>query len=181
MLVTVVITTLFFGLFAPFFIPAWMSCYVLGYWIGVNKKRHFLNENVLLVIFGILAIPLNLVQLYLDYFLKPGFTQSGVYSWWCNYNHVWLGIFIFLVLMKATSKIRWGEKSRRVLDLADKYSYETYLVHQFYILGPMSLMAVTDYLPVNIIIIYGCVLLSAFVLKKMESLLRFPRVSSNQS
>jgi peptidoglycan/LPS O-acetylase OafA/YrhL len=165
---TVVITTVFFGLFASYFNPAWMSCYVLGYWIGTNKNEHFISENVLIVIFGILAIPLNFLQAYFSYLLKPGFVSSGIYSYWCNYNHVWLGIFIFLVLMKETSKISWDGKSIKKLDLADKYSYETYLVHQFFILGPMSLMAVTRWLPVNIIIIYGCILAAAFALKQFE-------------
>ena len=169
-IITVFITTLFFGLFASSFNPAWMSCYVLGFWIGVNKQEHFFSENAFLVIFGILAIPLNLIQAYLSYLLKPEFINGRIYAYWCNYNHVWLGIFIFLALMMITRNVRWGVNSRKVLDLADRYSYETYLVHQFFILGPMSLMAVTSWLPLNIIIIYGCILVSAFALKKLEGL-----------
>ena len=169
-IITVLITTLFFGLFASYFNPAWMSCYVLGFWIGVNKQEHFFGEDVFLVIFGILAIPLNLIQAYLSYLLKPEFISGRIYAYWSDYNHVWLGIFIFLALMTITRNVRWGVKSRKVLDLADRYSYETYLVHQFFILGPISLMAVTSWLPLNIIIIYGCILVSSFVLKKLEGL-----------
>ena len=166
-LATVVAASLFFGLFANYFNPAWISCYVIGYWIGVNKKERFISESTLLVVFTILALPLNLLQAYISYIWKPDFISSGLYTHWCNYNHVWLGIFLFLLGMKIFKKARFG---RKVLNLTDRYSYETYLVHQFFILGPMSLMAVTSWLSLNIIIIYGCILVSAFALKKLEGL-----------
>ena len=66
--------------------------------------------------------------------------------------------------------ISWGEKSKVFLTFTDKYSYETYLVHQFFILGPMSLMGITGILPVNIVIIYGCIILASVILKRMEAI-----------
>ena len=169
-IITVLITILFFGLFASFFNPAWMSCYVLGYWIGVNKEKGFIREKILVLIFGVLAFPLNAIQVYLSYILKPSFIRSSIFEYWCNYNHVWLGIFLFLFLMMLFRNISWEEKSRVFLTFTDKYSYETYLVHQFFILGPMSLMSITGILPVNILIIYGCIIAGAFVLKKLENI-----------
>jgi peptidoglycan/LPS O-acetylase OafA/YrhL len=164
---TVIAVSLFFGLFANYFNPAWISCYVIGYWIGVNKKQMLVRENILLVIFTILALPLNLLQGYISYLLKPEFINRGIYIYWCNYNHVWLGVFLFLLGMRAFGRIRF---ERKALDITDRYSYETYLVHQFFILGPMSLMALTRWKFVNILIIYGCIVAAAFILKKLESI-----------
>ena len=78
---------------------------------------------------------------------------------------MWLGVFLFLLGMILFRKVRFG---REVLDISDQYSYEIYLVHQFFILGPMSLMTVTKLTFLNILIIYGCIITVAFALKNIE-------------
>lgn len=52
-----------------------------------------------------------------------------------------------------------------IIRISDKYSYEWYLVHQFFILGPMSLMNLTDNLLTNIAAIVLVVCFTSYILK----------------
>lgn len=57
---------------------------------------------------------------------------------------------------------------RRALDISDKYSYETYLVHQFLILGPFTLMALISNLTLNIFITFIGIGVLAWLVKRIE-------------
>ena len=46
--------------------------------------------------------------------------------------------------------------------MSDKISYDVYLVHQFMILGPMSLMALTKYAWLNVTLIVALIIALAF-------------------
>ena len=63
-------------------------------------------------------------------------------------------------------------KSSKIVDfivkLSDEYSYEGYLVHQFFILEPMTMMYLTNCTGVNILAILITTLLLGFWLKKCE-------------
>lgn len=58
-----------------------------------------------------------------------------------------------MLLLSVFDKIQFTDGIKRVLDITDKYSYGVYLVHQFLILGPISLMGLMLLLPLNILII----------------------------
>ena len=174
-LLAVVTVSIFGGLFADFFNPAWLSCYVIGYALGVNEDKKFIRINILLCLFGFLAIIGNGIQIYFDYVRR--ITLSGfmgtAYQYFQNYNHVWLGDFLFLLMKTLFDRIDFSkhENVLRLLSITDKYSYETYLVHQFLILGPFSLMALTPILPLNIIVILIGIVLLALILKRMEAII----------
>ena len=99
------------------------------------------------MLFCILALIENGIQIIFDYVRQLGFSGSigKAYSYFCNYNHVCLGVFLFLLMKTVFDKMPIVNHSRTIgfLNISDKYSYEAYLVHQFLILGPMSLMTIT--------------------------------------
>ena len=146
------------------FNPAWICCYVIGYALGMNEKAEFISENVLMVITGIIAVAGNALQIYCDYIANINFTGFGIIK---NYNHVMLGVFIFLLLKTIFEKVDLT-KVQKLLKLSDAYSFEVYLVHQLLILGPFSLLALTGYPLVNILIMLLGVCVLAFVLKKAD-------------
>ena len=166
------IASITFGLFSSTssLHPAWVSCYIIGYAIGLNKKNGYIKYSWPVLIFGLSAIATNGVQVYLDYVKHKSFegTVGLLYSHVKNYNHVLLGVFIFLVLYAIFSKIQLKSIAKKILSVSDKYSYEIYLVHQFFILGPLSLMALTTIRVADIFIVLLCVCLSAFILQKLE-------------
>lgn len=146
------------------FNPAWICCYVIGYALGMNEKGKYISETVLMIIAGIIAVAGNAVQIYCDYVANIDFTGFGIIK---NYNHVMLGVFIFLLLKVAFEKVNLN-RIGKLLKLSDAYSFEVYLVHVLLILGPFSLLALTEYSLFNILIMLLGVSILAFVLKKAE-------------
>jgi len=170
----VVVVSIFGGMFADFFNPAWLSCYVLGYALGVNEKKKLIRMKNFMIVFGIFAVVGNGIQVYCDHFRCIAFSgyMGTVFRYFQNYNHICLGVFLFLLMKMVFDNIKFS-KMTGFLDIADAYSYETYLVHQFLILGPMSLMALTPWLPLNIVaILIGIAVLSCLLKKAENSILK---------
>lgn len=157
--------------FADFYNPAHIGCYVLGYAIGVNEEKRWIKEKKLIAFFAVLS-SMNLIQVYLEYYagIQLSETKDFILKGWESYNHVFLGIFMFLVFKKLLDKYQFDSQFERLLDSADRYSYESYLIHQFLILGPFSLMGVTPIVGVNIGIILVGICFLALILKKCEGM-----------
>ena len=180
MLIIVLILCLAVVIFFHFFInlyfynPAWIICYLLGLLYGRNEKQSsakFINH--IDFVFIVLSIQ-NVLQVVNDYHFHIIDKENAYYKIWCSFNHVWLGIAIFIVLRWVFIKMGISQVDniviKNVLDISDKYSYEAYLVHQFIILGPLSLMGLTKSVVVNVIIIIVMICVMAFCLKSIESL-----------
>ncbi len=168
-IISVVVTSAFFGVHIQSFNPAWMTCYVIGFALGANKG--YCSKGVLVSLFVVVTVICNGIQIYVDYIVRASFTGllDTLYSYYQDYSHVLLGVSLFLIMIVVFDKIHFSDKFVQVLNISDKYSYAIYLVHQFFILGSFSLMALTPMVPVNIIIIIGCILVSTWVLKLVEN------------
>lgn len=166
---SVAATSALFGVHIQSFNPAWMTCYVIGFALGANKG--YCSKGVMVSSFGSAAVVCNGVQIYVDYIARTSFSGllGTVYSYYQNYSHVLLGVSLFLIMMTCFDRMHFSDKFVKMLNTSDKYSYETYLVHQFFILGPFSLMAITPIVPVNILIIIGCIIISTWLLKIVEN------------
>lgn len=88
------------------------------------------------------------------------------------FKDAFLGIAIFVVLrciLKCMLERRTPSKIVGfIVKLSDKYSYEGYLVHRFFVLGPMTMMHLTNCTGVNILAILITTLLLGFWLKKCD-------------
>jgi len=85
-----------------------------------------------------------------------------------NYGHVLLGAVLFILLFGIFEKLKLKENI--ILKLSDKYSYYIYLVHQIFILNSFSLLKVTNYLSINILIILAATIVSAIALKYISDI-----------
>lgn len=171
----VIFVSIFCGLYDRYFNPAWVSCYTIGYAIGWNKQKSFFSDKLTSGIFAVLAIIGNAIQIYIDNIVHIQFYGyiKIAYDYFCNYNHVFLGVFLFLVMLNVFNKINYLNNPKLIsfLKITDEYSYEAYLVHQFLILGPFSLMALTSIKMANVLIIIISICLLAWLLKKSEGFL----------
>lgn len=169
-IVSIIIASITFGLFssASALSPAWISCYIIGYVLGIASKNEIIKMRWFFSLFMILSLLGNGIQCYIDYYKRLEFSGiiSILYGYFQNFNHVWLGVFLFLSLKLILDKCK--KKKNIILNITDKYSYEVYLVHQFLILGPFSLMKVTSIAVVNILIIISLIISFAWVLKKVS-------------
>lgn len=124
----------------------------------LGRTRDIAKNSVLIGLFSITAVICNGVQIYVNYISGINFTGviATIYSLYQNYSHVLLGMFLFLLMKTCFDRFKYSVKAMQMLDVADNYSYETYLVHQFFILGPFSLMALTPVFPINTDLYHDC-------------------------
>lgn len=172
-IISTAVATIAFGLFSSAFNPAWICCYIIGYVLGVNQKKKYIKMSLFIAFFTSMAFIGNGIQIYIDYVIRLEFVGiiDTVYGYFCDYNHAFLGAMMFLIMQNVFSLIAYREKGtlRKVLNCSDKYSYEAYLVHQFLILGPFSIMSITPILPVNIVIVICGVSVLTLALKTVET------------
>lgn len=57
---------------------------------------------------------------------------------------------------------------KNILDYSDKYSYSIYLVHQLFILSPLTLLAITDYRSENIVLTLCAIIISSFIVNAIS-------------
>lgn len=166
------IIAVFFLLFCRYYSATSIICYSLGYMIGVNEKYNIIRLKLINTIVFSLAT-LNFAQIIIDYVLDYEFSGmvKSVYSLFCQFNHVWLGLTIFLLSRTFFKHINHNSAQIlvKMLDISDNYSYEWYLVHQFFILGPLSLMTITSIQGLNVVLIGLSIVCSSFIVKKIEN------------
>ena len=156
--------------FTDTFNGAWIGCYIIGYALGVIEKNKLFSNNKLLVIFGLLS-SMNLLQIYIEnvelvHFSGKLETFFNIFSF---YNHVWLGVFLFLGLKSIFDRIPISKWLICLLSLSDSYSYEIFLVHLFFILGPFSLMSLTRFVALNYFIVLFSIMIFTYLLKLAEN------------
>ena len=116
---------------------------------------------------------LVLLHLYWNQYM-PIWNISRMWRW-LVYGHIsmiiltWLGgLFITTLLLVILYKV----PQLKIASFSDKYSYEIYIVHQLFILSPLTLMALTNYLVVNIVVTLLSIGISGIVLKTMTKRLQ---------
>lgn len=173
----------FFELFATYYNAAWMICYVLGIMIGRllnNQKPEIIRGGqYVIAIILILTAVFNSAQIMIDYYVCPVFSgvYKSIYSRFCSYAHVLLGITLVLVLRYIYDKMPNGSAEHYILRWSDKYSYYIYLVHQMFILGCFSLCSVIDSPIIAVPISLGVIAIAGITLNKLTEkiLTRFCR------
>lgn len=151
-----------------------LSCYIIGYFISRryfnlnykddNDKMKLLN---FLIIFTFLSIVSNGIVIYLRYVKKVDGMEIGNLMF--DYSHMLLGMSLFLIMYWGCKKINL--KQCNLLNFSDKYSFEIYIVHQFYILGLFSMMNLTSNLVLNILVIIVSIVISAYALKYLTNII----------
>lgn len=164
--------------FNNYFNSAWVFCYILGFFLGsisINEKHKLYNNMSFLIVVG--AILFNSIQIIQDYIVKLELNGivASLYPRFCNYAHVALGVALFVVL-KAIFLRRFKNGCpntiKKLCLYSDKYSYDIYLVHHFVILGPFSLMAFTEKIGINLVLIMVIIVVSAVFVNFVSSHIR---------
>lgn len=133
----------------------WVMVYLLGYYIGRYYKEIPIKVIVVIFIGGLLCIP---------FILNNGFNEK------CDYIlHGIGGSLIFLILYRIYVYYNIS-RDFFLIKYIDKYSYEIYLTHHLFILGPFSLLFYTINIYINILIIILMTLISAFLLKYITNI-----------
>lgn len=136
-----------------------LFCYFFGFFAAVFLENYKISIfKILTYTLASVTVVMNAVRIYFKY-INPG--TFFKFDLFVKYAHAFLGISIVLVFIVLLKNI----KRNIILDLSDKYSFFIYIVHQFFILGPFTLMNLTNSIPLNIFIVMCAVLASAILLK----------------
>lgn len=167
-LFTMAILCLVCYLYLPAFNEIWLFNFLLGFFLGRFQNRIVFLKKLVLI--GSLS---NLIQIYFDYVSSKKLSEHLLYSKFCNLNHVFLGAALFYLGMWLFSHIDFNKHAvlKKIADFSDRYSYSAYLVHQFIILGPLSLMKMTRFVPLNILVIFALTILLAMVVKLLSDMI----------
>ena len=147
----------------------WIVNYILGYIFSkyyIKNKIDYKKLLDLLIMILIIFLP---IRIYIEFNLLN--SSNFLILKFCDGYHVLLGSSIFVILYRIFSNYDLKEKTKKILDFFDKYSYFIYLVHQIFILNKYSCLFITDYLIVNVIIIILSSILSAICLFKLNKLI----------
>lgn len=149
---------------------AWIVNFLLGYFYCKsynNSKNRKMVEIAIFALF-ILVFPLALVYQEGYNVSLPNFLNDNA-LYIMDYGHVLLGSILFITLYKLFNKI--NIKYNIILKFSDKYSYYIYLVHQVFILYSFSLLFITNYLLLNLVLIFIAIIISAVVLEHLCTLI----------
>ena len=84
-----------------------------------------------------------------------------------RYYNIWLhwmlGLFLFVLLFRLLSHLVKADKKHAVVMHVDKISYEVYLTHHPLILGPLSMMFISRYNMMNILLM----LITVYILSRL--------------
>lgn len=140
--------------------PGEVCCYIIGYFISSIQSR---SQKDVIKICAYMSIPLcilsNALFSYLKYVMEVDMYQ-GHSLHITEFSHLFLGLAISTCFMTCFNKI----KANSMLSFSDKYSYEIYLVHQLFILSPLTLLEATDqkifnlFITISVIVVAGILL-----------------------
>lgn len=145
------------------FRPGMIGCYILGFYTAVFVKR--IGERFLQICFWVSLLPTiisNYVYCHLHYI--KGLDMKGLLAHITDYSHALFGYSITMLLLLLFKNI----KESRVLEYSDKYSYEIYLVHQLFILSPLTMLVFTDNRAINISLTLCAIFISGFILNELS-------------
>ena len=165
-----VMNELVFRQMFSYFNAAWVNCYLIGFALRRFQQYRFwyTGSAWLLTFTGAVCISIQASVRYLQLITLTDAWRAFYYPM-CDYGHVFLGVALFCsgrVLLRPFCNINLIQ---RILRLSDRYSYQIYLTHHFFILGPLSLMALTANSYVNVVLILLLTVLTAVLLQKTSA------------
>jgi len=147
----------------------WINTFIFGYAYKrccKQIKEQRLTKIAVFVLF-VVSFPFAVIlQEKINVSLPSIFNTYSKYI--MNYGHVILGAVLFILLFDIFERIKLKENV--ILKLSDKYSYYIYLIHQIFILNSFSLLKLTNYLSINILIILLTTIVSAITLKYISDI-----------
>lgn len=145
------------------FRPGMIGCYILGYFTAMFVNR--LGDKIIHLCFWMSLIPTvisNYVYCYIHYI--QGMEMKGLLIHITDYSHAFLGYSITMLLMILFKNI----KGSRILQFSDRYSYAIYLVHQLFILSPLTLLNISDNKVINISLALCAIIISGVLLHRIS-------------
>lgn len=132
---------------------AWIALYFAGMMYGRYYSKK--TSSWVLVVSAVFLIILAVL-------FKPDWLTQTDYRYHTIWLHWVLGVFLFTLLYRTLPHLIKPEKNFAVVVHYDKISYEVYLTHHPLILGPLSMLFITRYSLINVILM----LIAVYILSR---------------
>ena len=143
------IIMIFSYFFKFYFIPEWICCYIIGFFMtDIINNLSYSEKRILKIFILFNFIILNILRYYSNY-INPNFFSTEITVRVTYLSQVFFAIVAFSIIYKV--KVL-SKKLKKILDFSDKYSYDIYLAHMIYVKGALSVMFLTNVLILNYII-----------------------------
>lgn len=158
--------TLIFSIFVGFFskIYGLLSFYILTFYIGyfIRNNENFFNiRYAFFAISFVIGIIIRLLgKILLDDTLFYVTTIVGI-------THIIIAVSLFCVLYKLFNKLSYKQEDLvyKIINFFDNLSYYIFIVHYMFIVGPVSIMDITNNVVVNLLIYSFMIVASAYALR----------------
>lgn len=163
-------------LLTPSYAP-WVATFILGYFISYRYQGKIPRK--LFYALSLLALSTSGLRIYYENYAYVNRLPNNYVPW----SKFLLGSFLFVALYLLFQKLDWSKRPKlaKALRLLDSYSYETYLTHQIFILGPFSFLYYTWSKPLNLLIISLLIITSTLLLKFLSNLVYSKLLNKNKS
>lgn len=144
--------------------PGAVCCYVFGYFIASMENRT--KKDFIRVTLTYLIIPclfLNSIYCYFRYY-KHFDMYHGYIIHLTDYSRLCLGLVVTLSMMTFIKNV----KEFSILRFSDKNSYEIYLIHQFFILSPFTILGLTEFPIIDILLTLCIILLFGWLVHQID-------------
>ena len=143
------IIMIFSYFFKFYFIPEWICCYIIGFFMtDIINILNYSEKRALKLFIFLNFVVLNILRYYCNY-INPDFYTTNITLEITRWSQVFFAIVVFLMIYKVKVLSR---SLKKFLDFSDKYSYDIYLAHMIYVKGALSVMFLTNFLILNYII-----------------------------
>jgi len=150
-----------------------VMCYILGYAISYMGVKEIKIGRALSWIIMVLAIISNIMKIFIlpdNYnILISALLKILIFN-----SHILLGSALFIIMLKLfkTISTKIPLKLKNTIDVIDKFSFNIYITHHVFILGPLAIINLTPNILINIIIILCCTVFSAYLLENSTKLFK---------
>lgn len=150
---------------------AWINCYFIGMFLRNLNLICVNNYKKILFFIAVFGINLNLLQIFLQYRMNIDLYNIKNGHYINEYGHVFLAVICFYLLKSLYRRLSKYFNLKKGLDISDKYSYDVYLTHHSYILGPYTMLNIsgTD----TVIKLILAILLSTYFVKLLSLKVQF--------
>jgi len=162
-----------------------LICYILGYFISKLYNDKKIDNKILkwiTMVITISAIIMSIIYIMINYTNILQIEKNAIINIMLSYKNVFNGIAIFLILylnLKDITEIK-NEKARKVLETIDKYSFEVYITHLIYILGPSTILNTMGNRVIELLIITVLIAVSAWILKRLTDIITNLKLKENK-
>lgn len=152
------VSLLNFFVFRILVIPySWFFVYILGYLYATERNR----GKILILGFVSVLFVWSAVVISWDDILIYENVLNQVF-------HAFSGFMIIICIISIFKRLKL-KLNGKILNFTDGHSFEVYLIHHIFILGPFSLMLFTKFELVNMLVIIMLTLILSILLKRMSN------------